>query len=688
MIKVGLVQINNEFSGQCYFPYSVGILQAYAQKHLALLGEIDFLLPIYKRLRVTEAVERLGEADIVGFSTYVWNFEISRAIAKALKERQPETVIVFGGPHVPDSMKQFQRVRKSQPQADDLKRGRVGVTEEFHRRNPFVDIACHGEGEQVFATILERFCHGQSMTDIPSISFLDENGNFRHNFKLVRMMDLSAVPSPYISGVFDQLMTANPDQNWIGMWESNRGCPYQCTYCDWGGAIEDKIAQFNLESLYGDIEWFGRHQINYVFCADANFGILKRDVKIARKLAEVRAKYGFPRGLSVQNAKNPKEHTLEALEVLEKAGINKAVVMSLQSTNPDTLKAVRRENMEVELYRENQRRLAAEGIYTMTDIIFPMPNETYESVAAGVGKIIEDGDHNRIQFGKLSILPNAEMADPEYQAEFGFITVQTKIINIHGKKVETGDDIKEWQTLVVATKTMPPDDYIRVCVYTWFVGLLYFNKLLQIPFALLHKVYGISFRDLFELFSQTNPANFALSDSEYPILAQIRALFTKTAQELQSGLEGEFIHSNEWLNVSWPPEEYAFIQLCRENKLTAFYKEIKLTLFDFLSQRAIDFDLNLINESILLNQSLLKIPFQNADLALDLNYNIWEVYRGVLLGQTIKLKKESTTYIVERSMEKWETWEVWYEKMVWYCNRQGAYLYGAKPVLPTPAGHY
>ena len=111
MIKVGLVQINNEFSGQCYFPYSVGILQAYAQKHLALLGEIDFLLPIYKRLRVTEAVERLGEADIVGFSTYVWNFEISRAIAKALKERQPETVIVFGGPHVPDSMKQFQRVR-------------------------------------------------------------------------------------------------------------------------------------------------------------------------------------------------------------------------------------------------------------------------------------------------------------------------------------------------------------------------------------------------------------------------------------------------------------------------------------------------------------------------------------------------------------------------------------------------
>ena len=101
-ITVGLVQINNSFSGQNYLPLSVGVLQAYAQKNLKTPEDYVFKLPVYSRLRVAEAVDRLAGSDIVLFSTYVWNSRISLEVARSLKSQNPETIVFFGGPHVPE----------------------------------------------------------------------------------------------------------------------------------------------------------------------------------------------------------------------------------------------------------------------------------------------------------------------------------------------------------------------------------------------------------------------------------------------------------------------------------------------------------------------------------------------------------------------------------------------------------
>ena len=125
---------------------------------------------------------------------------------------------------------------------------------------------------------------------------------------------------------------------------------------------------------------------------------MKRDVDIARYFAEIKKDYGYLEGLSTQNAKNPKAHTLEALEILDKAGLNKATVMSQQSLNSKTLEAVRRDNMKLDEYQKMQNQLASEGIYTMTDLIFPMPNETYLSVVDAIDTLISNGQHNKIQF--------------------------------------------------------------------------------------------------------------------------------------------------------------------------------------------------------------------------------------------------------------------------------------------------
>ena len=213
-MRVGCVQINAEFSGQCYLPYSAGILQAYARRHLRSPQVYQFLLPVFRRDKVADAVAHLDSADIVGFSVYSWNERLSMAMAEALKRKRPSTLIVCGGPQVP---------RHDWP----------WEIEAFHRRYPFIDLAVHGAGEQAFVEILERGRDGRWET-LPSVSFLNERDVLVQTARSPALKDLTEVPEPDLEGIFDALMAEHPKLDWIGIEETNRNCPFQCTFCGWG----------------------------------------------------------------------------------------------------------------------------------------------------------------------------------------------------------------------------------------------------------------------------------------------------------------------------------------------------------------------------------------------------------------------------------------------------------------------
>ena len=100
IIKIGFVQINNSFSNQNYLPYSVGILQSYAQKYLCRPEKYEYLLPIFSRIPIKDAVKQLLSANIAFFSVYILNLKISLKIAEELKKKK-KLIIVFGGPQIP-----------------------------------------------------------------------------------------------------------------------------------------------------------------------------------------------------------------------------------------------------------------------------------------------------------------------------------------------------------------------------------------------------------------------------------------------------------------------------------------------------------------------------------------------------------------------------------------------------------
>ncbi|MBI1776510.1 MAG: cobalamin B12-binding domain-containing protein [Proteobacteria bacterium] len=515
-LVVGLAQINNSFSGQNYLPYSIGLLQAHTLAHAAAPARYRFLLPLYKRLRADAAVEHLRSADIVGFSLYVWNERLSLEIAKRLKQVRPDVVIVFGGPQVPDR------------------------AEAWLRANPFVDIACHGEGEQVFLNLLEALPSGD-LSGVPGISFLPPDGAFHHQPKAGRTREIEATPSPYLSGTFRPLIEAHREETWIVLWETNRGCPFACTFCDWGSATQSKVFTFEMDRLKAELDWFSERKIEFIFCCDANFGILPRDIQIAEYAAANKRAKGYPKALSVQNTKNATERAYTTQKILSDAGLSKGVALALQSVDMHTLESIKRQNISLATYEELQKRFTRDNVATYSDLIIGLPGETYDAFVDGVARVIEGGQHNRIQFNNLSILPNAEMGDPAYQAKYGMVTVPTKIINVHGSLEEDIDGIAEMQQLVIATRAMPKEDWRRTRTFAWMTALLHFDKLLQIPLVVAHEVSGVGYRRLIEAFTEVD-------SSEYPLIASIRDFFLAEAQSIQDGGH-ELVYSPDYLGM-------------------------------------------------------------------------------------------------------------------------------------------
>src|SRR5262249_1936052 len=135
--------------------------------------------------------------------------------------------------------------------------------------------------------------------------------------KLPRDME---VPSPYLMGYMDEHIAEIKKLGPLGLlWETNRGCPYACTFCDWGAATLSKVRLFATERLLGEIEYFSKINVDFLIACDANFGIVPRDLELARALVDAKKQLGFPRMFFVNYAKNSNDRVFDITEALHGA---------------------------------------------------------------------------------------------------------------------------------------------------------------------------------------------------------------------------------------------------------------------------------------------------------------------------------------------------------------------------------
>jgi len=266
-----------------YLPYSPAILWSYVSQFSHISDNYELGEFIWRRDTIEEAIEKLKDSDIVGFSTYIWNRSYNNVLARELKKHNPNIFIMVGGPEPPITDK------------------------DFFKRYPYVDVAVKQEGEITTKKILETLLVPESSFKAIKGMLINDNGNTIDTGPGIRIDNLDDIPSPYLTGVFDKLMKQYPDVRWNVTLESNRGCPYACTFCDWGSLTYNKIKKFGLERVYAELEWVGKHNCDFVSLTDANFGIFpERDSMIADKLIEVQKTYGNPKAYTISWAKNQK----------------------------------------------------------------------------------------------------------------------------------------------------------------------------------------------------------------------------------------------------------------------------------------------------------------------------------------------------------------------------------------------
>jgi len=596
-----LFQFSFLYGNEIYLPYSVGALWAYARTFPEINKHIVKKNFVILREQPTDIVERLDNPGIAAFSTYVWNFEMSVAVARLIKEHYPNCFIIFGGPQIPDSIR----------------------LEDFFERYPFIDIAVHGEGEVTFSEILLAYINGGDFKTIPGLTYRGFTTEIR-----TRVRDLNTFPSPYLTGVFDELLTL--PYHYQTVWETDRGCPYACTFCDWGSMTAQKMFQFDDDRIYKEMELFAEMKISHVYMGNANFGIFPRDVEIARRIAEINEKHGgYPQKIRVNFAKNDAERVFEIAKIFNKQKMDKGITLSVQSMDPETLVTIKRSNLKFDTLSSFVKKYEEEGIDTVVEIIVGLPGETYKTFKDGIESLLGASAHNSLWIYRCTVLPNAPMNYTEYKKKHGIKTIRTPIELNH--TVPGLDPVQEYEETIWETATLPQADVIRTLVLAWAVQTFHALGLLEAVAIYANKLNNIKYTTFYECLIE-----YAEHNPKTSLGQEYLAIKDKIENAIKNGGSWESIVP-EYNEQTWALEEASYLRFMLQSR--TFFSEINGFL-DFLQKsEGFTFDSETLSDFLKYQEAAIVRAENTGVTELKVGSSVHSFFRNAMMGHDEKLQK-------------------------------------------------
>lgn len=379
--------------------------------------------------------------DVIGFSNYSWNCEISYKFTQYVKQHKPETVIVWGGPNY------------------GLTDGEV---RQFWKNYSNIDFYLIKEGEIAFSELISKLEEFQfdvkKLKDsgvIPvNAHFIDSNQNIVQGNVLDRIKDLSIIGSPYLSGLMDKFF----DQVLIPMVHTTRGCPFSCTFCSEGNSYYNKVAQTSL--FREELEYIAmrRGNIQDLLITDANFGMFPQDLVKADLIAEIREQFGWPSKILVSTGKNKKERVIS---VAKKLGGALSITASLQSTNEEILKSIKRSNISVDALQIIVNESNEANTSTYTELIVGLPGDSVEAHVQSLRDVLDSG-LGIVRIYQLILLPQTELSTPESRIKYDMKTIFRINPRSFGKYecFSTKFAAVEFEEICVANNTMTREDYL------------------------------------------------------------------------------------------------------------------------------------------------------------------------------------------------------------------------------------
>jgi len=600
-------------------PLSAALLISYAKSIPQISKEYDFEIVILRQ-NPSETVRSYTEPDILAFSTYSWNFRQSLEVARLGKLATPDSLVVFGGPMIPNN-------------PNDI------CT--FFESYPFIDIVVHGMGEWPFSEILlTRPPRDRDLSSIVGISYRNHDG-FITTTKPSYNRNLYELSSPFLDGTFDKILARYGDLITGALWETNRGCPYSCTFCVQGNPSFCKIARFSKDRLYKELEWISKRKISYVFGTDANFGILPRDIEIAEMMAELSNRNGYPEFFIVNWAKNSSRRMMEIMETLQRGGVHTRLTLSIQSFNDDTLTAIKRRNIKLSTFDDLKKESTKRGIATYTEIILGLPNDTYDSLVSTLDRCMGKHPNHFFVVYLCRLLAGTEMSEPEYRNRYKIGTRPCRVGIARYGHFDAG--VAEAEEIVVATSTLPIHDWERIFTLIYMDLVLYNFRLAFFIFNYLREEHSVDLNNLIDyLINQS-------TETTHSPIGKVLKVINNGRQSILDG-QTNLVSLDFAGNMLFEVHEAALLTLISE--IDDFYRELWELTNNYLLSREITVDSSILAEVFLYQQARIPTWQRTNCHHVSFKFNIPQYFHALCVDDEPIPIRKLKTYVEIEEMRK------------------------------------
>lgn len=437
------------------FPLNVGYVASYCKEKFG--NDVD--IQIFKYIDEMDDALNSNPPDVLGLSNYAWNHNVSYEFFKLFKTLNPNGITIWGGPNFPNDI-------ESQTK--------------FMNEFSYVDIYVPGEGEIGFSNIVERIIETNFnskekqkifSTPIQGCIIRDLNNNLLYE-PIPRTRHLDEIPSPYSSGILDKFF----DGKLSPMLQTNRGCPFSCTFCTDGRNEVNQVNSFSLDRVKEDLEYIGSHVPNNthnMIISDLNFGMIPRDLQVCDLIADLQREYDYPHQIHATTGKNKKERVIEAVKRNNGA---LRIYMSVQSMDEQVLKNIKRDNISVDQMLALAPTIKESNVRTSSEVILGLPGESYESHVRTLRDLVRAKlDH--IEVHTCMMLHGAELNTPREREKWGFKT-KFRILPRDFGKLSNGKVVCETEEVVVGSNTLTFNEYVELrclafVIFVTSIGIVY-----------------------------------------------------------------------------------------------------------------------------------------------------------------------------------------------------------------------
>ena len=433
------------------FPLNIGFIAAYASK---IYGkEVD--IKLFKYVEDLEQALHDNPPDILGLSNYPWNFNLGQEFFQMVRALSDNTICVMGGPNIP---------------LEDEGR------DQFVKRNPLIDFYCYLEGEEAFAALIARAMEAgvrrEAMKATPIDGFIHRisDTEVMKGALLSRRRDLDEIPSPYLTGYMDKFF----DGKLSPMMETNRGCPFSCTFCHEGNQLISKVNFFSLERVKAELDYISsavqRAPIlssNLIF-ADPNFAMYERDYETVEHIAQIQERQNWPRSIFASTGKNKKERIAKALRKLNGS---MSMWMSVQSMDPVVLKEIHRDNISTSQMMSLASVYQELGLPTFSELILGLPGDSYERHVGSLSSVLQSGI-NVVEVYSCMLL-NGTQLNTAFSRAAHKIGSRFRILPRDFAKLGNGRIAVEIEEVITSTNTMSFEDYREARKLHLMVAVVY-----------------------------------------------------------------------------------------------------------------------------------------------------------------------------------------------------------------------